>query len=409
MNILVLNCGSSSLKYRLIRMPQEVELISGEAQKVGVCSAEGGKIIHCAEGKTVVHQCQMPDHDAAFRSVRDLIVRSALIDRKYSVDVLAHRYVHPGHHFNSTVRIDESSMARLEKTLPLAPIHNPMTYSLIKSCSEQMPDVPQYVVFDTSFHRNMPPEHYTYALPRDIARRMHLRRIGFHGISHEFVMQEACSFLGRDASTQRIISCHLGTGGGSVCAIENGKSVYSSMGFTPLEGLVMNTRCGDVDPALLFYGMAVDSADHDRALMLLNKKSGTVSLAGFSADMREVLPKIGEDRRAAAAADLYVRRVKRYIGFYLLLLKKTDILIFTDTLGVESPYLRAQICKQMQWAGICINNAKNGAYDNGIADISTTGSQTRILVIPTNEECLIARETYRVAHRQRRCKSKEQV
>jgi acetate kinase len=394
-NILVLNCGSSSLKYKIINMPQEKTLVQGEAERVGIKTQETSVITHVACGRKIIIKTLLPDHSTALKSVLKLIVNDKKNNKDIKFDIFAHRYVHPGRFFTKPCVVNSPVLEKLKETLPLAAIHNPISYKLIKFCRDEYASINQYVVFDTAFHRTIPPQFSTYAMPIDVMKKYGLRRIGFHGISHRYVMEEACRFLGRDKATQRIISCHLGAGGSSICAILNGESVNNSMGFTPLEGLMMNTRCGNVDPGLLFYIMFKEFISPEETEKILNRKSGILGVFNTSSDLRDVINDIQGDKKAKMTFDMYVHRVRTYIGFYSLILKKADILVFTDSLGVELPVLRESVCDSMDFLGIAIDKEKNIKYKKGINDISLPASETRILVIPSDEEIMIAREAYK--------------
>jgi acetate kinase len=341
----------------------------------------------------------MPDHTAAFRAIMKLIQEDRETAAVGELDYFAHRYVHPGHIFSRTTPVTNDVMEKLKQTLGLAPLHNPICFSVIQCCAAEYPEIPQYVVFDTAFHTTIPKENGAYALPQALTRKYHIRKVGFHGISHSFVMQQACEFLGRDVKTQKIISCHLGTGGSSVCAIEYGRSINNSMGFTPLEGLMMNTRSGDLDVGLVFYLMFQKGLSADEAEALLNKKSGVLGVFQSSSDLRDVVAQRGMPGSDELSLTMYVRRVKKYIGFYELLLKKADVLIFTDSLGVGVPLIRERVCAGLECFGIKCHPAANHSYVHGIVDISETNSETRILVIPTDEEIMIGREAYMVQER----------
>lgn len=375
-------------------MPEEKELVAGEAQRVGIKTERSSSITHCVNGKTRVAHVDLPDHAAAFRAVLALLAQ----DRKKTnirFDVCAHRYVHPGNYFDKTTIVDSRTLKKLKETLRLAPIHNPISFSLVELMHKESKETAQCVVFDTSFHRTIPKEFYTYAIPHTLAHKYGIRRVGFHGISHEYVMHQGCRFLKRDVSTQRIVSCHLGTGGSSVCAIKGGKSVNSSMGFTPLEGLIMNTRSGDMDLGLFFYVMNQEGFDSRQAEDIANKKSGVLAIFNVSSDLRDAVEITGRNKSAKLACDMYVARVKKYISYFALILKKADILIFTDSLGVGVPALRQKICEGLHSLGIHIDEKKNTGYRKGIADIAAAFSQTRILVVPTDEEIMIARNAYK--------------
>jgi acetate kinase len=346
-------------------------------------------------GKKRVVEVPLADHSAALKKILELIASDAKKNKNIRFDIFAHRYVHPGTFFTKTAKVDKVVLRRLKETLPLAAIHNPIIYKLIEFCHHEYSKICQFAVFDTVFHKTIPPEFSTYALPLKIMKKYHIKRIGFHGISHRYVMEEACKFLGKDKSFQRIISCHLGTGGSSVCAISNGKSVNNSMGFTPLEGLMMNTRCGDIDPGAVFYIMFKERFSPEEAETIFNKKSGILGVFSASSDLRDVIKDIDKDRQAKMAFDMYVRRVRTYISFYALILKKADILIFTDSLGTGSDILRESICKDMGFLGICLDDEKNKKYEKGVSDVSSINSETKILVVPTDEENMIAKEAYK--------------
>lgn len=394
-NIMVLNCGSSSLKYKVIRMPDEVEIMAGEAERVGIKTQASPFVTHRFLGKSRTVTAPMASHAEAFRKAMELIREDGRDNPALAIHAFGHRFVHPWTFFDRTTRVDDGAFEKLKKTLPLAPIHNPVSFSLIEICRKDHPEIPQFVVFDTAFHARIPEEMAAYALPRRIVKKHGLRKYGFHGISYQFVTAEACRFLDRPYETQKIIACHLGTGGSSVCAVRDGSSIMTSLGFTPLEGLVMNTRSGDLDLGLMFYLMFRENLSCDAVETLLNKKSGVFGMFGESSDMRDVVKRRDVEPRAAFALSMYTRRVRKYIGFAGLLLEKPDILLFTDTLGVGLPAVREEVCKGLAWLGIALDPAKNDGYKEGVADISPTGSETRVLVVPTDEEIMIARETYR--------------
>ena len=395
LNVLVLNCGSSSLKYKIIKMPEEKEILWGEAERIGIKTAGKPFITHVTGTKKRVIEADLSSLDDAFSKALELIKEDTCSDPSIYFDIFAHRYVHPGKFFSSTSRILEKDIGKLRKTLELAPIHNPSSFSLIEKCSTDYTDVPQYAVFDTTFHKTIPEENKTYALPVKMIKKYDLHRVGFHGISHKYVMEEACRFLGADVKTQKIISCHLGTGGASVCAIRDGKSIYSSMGFTPLEGLIMNTRSGDLDMGYVLNLMYSRKLSIDETEKILNKKSGILGVYSQSSDLRDVMKNLGKDVKADIAFSMYIKRIRKYLGFYSLLLKKPDILIFTDSIGISSPLVREQACANLEFLGIRLDKDKNRNYRSGIIDAAGPGSECRILILPTNEEIMIAREAYR--------------
>jgi acetate kinase len=394
MKILVLNCGSSSLKYRVIQMPEEVEILKGEAERVGIISSEIASITHKVKGIKRVIKQELPNHGIAFNAILKLIEEDTRNDNSIGFDIFAHRYVNAGISFNNTSRIVNSDLPLLRETFEIAPLHNPICYQLIEICDQEFPEIPQFIVTDNSFHSTIPDALATYALPMELSRKYSLRRMGYHGISHKYVAIEACKYLNKDIKTQKIISCHLGTGGSSICAIKFGKSINSSMGFTPLEGLIMNTRSGNVDMAVVFHMMYNDSLSVKETETLMNKKSGVLGIYGESSDLRDAIKNIKNSRNARLAVDMYVNRIKKYIGNYVLLLKKIDLLIFTDSLGVDVPLIRNTTCDGLTSFGIEINKNLSNDYSSGISVISEHNSEVKILVVPTNEELMIAREAF---------------
>jgi acetate kinase len=376
-------------------MPGGVEIVRGEAERVSTKVQEGSVITHFVFGKKITVKASLSDHSAALKKILELIANDAKKNKEIKFDVFAHRYVHPGILFNKTMKVDKVVLRKLKDTLPLAAIHNPIIYKLIEFCYQEYPKIGQFVVFDTVFHKTILPEFSTYALPMKIIKKYHIKKIGFHGISHKYVMEEACKFLNKDKFQQKIISCHLGTGGSSVCAINNGKSINNSMGFTPLEGLMMNTRCGDIDPGVIFYIMFKEHFSSEQAEVILNNKSGILGIFNSSSDLRDVIRDIDRDKQAKMTFNMYVRRVRSYIAFYALILKKADILVFTDSLGVGSSVLREYICNDLEFLGIKLDKEKNKKYSQGISDLSSSCSESRILVVPTDEENMIAKEAYK--------------
>jgi len=394
-HILVLNCGSSSLKYKIIAMPEEREIVSGEAERVGIKTQGTASVTHTVLGARRVIKADLPDHTAALKQALSMIREDAKEHKDVYFDAFAHRYVHPGRLFSKTTLVTGPVIKKLKETLELAPIHNPISFGLVEFCDEEYKRYPQYVIFDTAFHKTIPDVYASYALPLKLAKKYGLRKVGFHGISHKYVMHEAARSLGRDYKTQKIISCHLGTGGSSVCAIRDGRSINNSMGFTPLEGLMMNTRSGDLDLGVVLYIMFKENISPENAEEILNKKSGVLGVFNRSSDLRDAIGAMKTDAKADMAFNMYVKRVRSYIGFYSLILKKADILIFTDSLGAGVPVVRERICHNLESLGIAIDKDKNNSYAKGTADISLPDSGTRILVVPTDEEIMIAREAHK--------------
>jgi len=394
MNVLVLNCGSSSLKYRLIAMPEEREVAGGEAQRIGPATAEPARILHRTDGRETAVQVDMPDHAAAFEQVMHLLEA----DPRLPADALGHRVVHGGAAFSQATRVDQSVLERLAPTAEMAPLHNPPAIRLIRACGVRRPDLPQVAVFDTAFHSTIPEYARTYALPRRLRAGLGIRKYGFHGTSHQFVAQEAARFLGKPPCELNAVSCHLGSGGASLCAIRNGRSVENTMGYSPLQGLVMSTRSGDLDPAVALRLLAGSMGDPEAVERYLNRQSGVLGLSGFSADIRDVLARAGgADRpaeRMGLARDVYLWRIRKYLGAYLTLVGRPDAVIFTDTVGEGVPAVRATVCAGMEAFGLQLDAERNRAVQELPADVAADAGPVRILVIATNEELAIARRTY---------------
>ncbi|WP_129597278.1 acetate/propionate family kinase [Anaerophilus nitritogenes] len=392
MNILVINCGSSSLKYQLVNMSDESVLAKGLVERIGI---EGSVLKHEIEGMDkVVIKTPMKDHKVALG-----LVLNALVDEKHGaikdmseIGAVGHRVVHAGEKFSASVVITNEVMKALEECIELAPLHNPANLMGIDACKELMPNTPMVAVFDTAFHQTMPKASYIYPLPYELYEKYGVRRYGFHGTSHRYVCQRAADFIGKKLEDLKIITCHLGNGA-SLAAIDHGKCIDTSMGFTPLEGLVMGTRCGDIDPAIVTYIMEKEKLDLEGVNNLLNKQSGVLGISGVSSDFRDIENAAEEgNERAQLALDAFDQRVKKYIGSYAALLGGVDILVFTAGLGENSKTNRADICKDLEFMGIKIDPQKNNIRGED-AVISTEDSSVKVLVIPTNEELMIAQDT----------------
>jgi len=395
MNVLVFNCGSSSLKYKLIELPSETERAGGEAQRVGPPTAEPSRIVHHAGDLRRVVAADMPDHAAAFDRVMRLLAETT----GRNPDAFGHRLVHGGPRFSDHAVIDEAALAGLREVQDLAPLHNPPAVRLIEACRRAYPHVPQVAVFDTVFHATIPDHARTYALPDRLRREYGLRKYGFHGISHAYVAGEAARFLGRPAERLNAVSCHLGSGGASLCAVVGGVSVDNTMGYSPLPGLLMSTRCGDLDPAVTLRLLAARQGDVEGLERLLNRESGVLGVSGESADIRDVIKALGQagqtDARRELTAELYLWRIRKYLGSYLAVTYPTDVIIFTDTIGEEMPVVRRAVCADLECFGVVLDPVRNEAPPTYPADVSARRSAVRILVIRTNEELAIAREAYR--------------
>ncbi|MDZ8119512.1 acetate/propionate family kinase [Pontiella agarivorans] len=392
MNILVFNCGSSSLKYRLIAFPAETEIAAGEAQRVGPATAESSRIYHrVGGGEQKVHYADMPNHGAAFKEVMHLLEEAGL-----KPDALGHRTVHGGTRFTQPTRMNPEAVQRLEALNNLAPLHNPPTLNLMHSCSMQYPDLPQVAVFDTAFHATIPEEAYTYAIPEKLRERHGLRKYGFHGTSHRFVVEEAARILNKPLNTLNVVSCHLGSGGASLCAVKNGRSVDNTMGFSPLQGLIMSTRCGDIDPALTLSLLISEKGGESAVEKVLNTRSGVLGLSGTSGDIRDILTTDDPDESVRDTAAAYIWRIRKYLGAYLTVIGQPDAVIFTDTVGEQVPDVREKVCRDLTCFGLQLDTGKNRTATTLPCDIAAPESRMHILVIQTNEELAIARETYQL-------------
>jgi acetate kinase len=409
MKILVFNCGSSSLKYRIIEMPSQRQLAAGEAQRIGPPTAKPSVIIY-RHGDAPEHTAQVPmrDHKEAFTEVMKLLAG----DKQFMPDAIAHRFVHGGTTFGDMV-IDNAGVARLKEIAPLAPIHNPPAIALVEACNKQSPSLPQVLVFDTAYHATIPPRASTYAIGRQLRQDLGLRKFGFHGTSHQYVATQAAAMLNKPFDQFTGVSCHLGSGGASLCAIVKGKSVDNTMGYSPLQGLVMSTRCGDLDPAVTLNLLASCGGDYDQVEKTLNSRSGILGLTGKSSDIRDSIGAysgLGVAPVAANAADLssaiagrgrsklatqlYLWRIRKYLGAYLAVVGQADAVIFTDTIGQALPAVRWAVCTDMEFFGLAIDPAKNSAATKPPADVAADNSKVRILVIETNEELAIARRSF---------------
>lgn len=403
MNIFVLNCGSSSLKYKMISMPSGEEILGGEVQRIGSKTMEPAKIFHHVSGSEKIYTMKVGGYKEAFSGVMK-ITRDDFIP-----DVFAHRLVQGGTEFRDDTIVNDGMLASLEKIKDMAPLHNPPVIELIKECGEKYPDIPQAIVLDTAFHSTIPEYAYTYPLPKTLIDELGIRKYGFHGISHQYVSEEAARFLNIPIERFNAVSCHLGSGGASLCAIVNGKSVDNSMGFSPLQGLVMSTRSGDLDPAVVLKMLAYSAGDFVKVSNVLNKKSGVLGLSGTSSDIRDIINKVAHDERSDITLDIYLWRIKKYLGAYLTVVGKTDAIIFTDTIGETMASVRESICENMEFFGVKLDKRKNGSIADYPADIASPESKVRVVVIKTNEELAIAKRAYKLlSNETRRFKRKKE-
>ncbi len=396
MNILVINAGSSSLKYQLLNPETQQVLAKGLCERIGI----DGKFTYKPEGKQAVKEADvaMPTHNEAIKAVLDALVDPAngVIASMKEIDAVGHRVVHGGEKFARSVLITDEVMAAIQECNPLAPLHNPANIIGIKACQALMPETPMVAVFDTAFHQTMPPAAYMYALPYEYYEKDKVRRYGFHGTSHKYVTQRAAAMLGKPIEELKLISCHLGNGS-SIAAVDGGKSVDTSMGFTPLAGLPMGTRCGDIDAGILQYLMNKYGMDIDKMLNVLNKKSGVEGLSCVSSDFRDLENAAGEgNQKAALAQEKFAYEVRKYVGAYAAAMGGVDAVIFTAGVGENDKIIRSLACKGLEYMGLKLDEAANDVRGKE-AVISAADSKVKVLLIPTNEELMIAIDTAALA------------
>ncbi len=395
MKVLVINCGSSSLKFQLIDSDSEEVLAKGLCERIGI---DGGMVTYQPKGKDKIKKnADMPDHTEAVRLVIDALIdkENGVISSLDEIGAVGHRIVHGGEKFASATLINEDVIKAIEECNDLAPLHNPANLIGIRSCQKIMPKVPMVAVFDTAFHQTMPPKAYLYGIPYEYYRKYKVRRYGFHGTSHEFVSKRAAEFLGRDINNFKVIVCHLGNGA-SISAVKNGKCIDTSMGLTPLEGLFMGTRSGDLDPAILQFISNKENLGIDEMLNILNKKSGVLGLSEVSSDFRDLGEAAGKgNEQAKTTLEAYSYRVAKYIGSYIAAMNGVDAIVFTAGVGENNIEVRSMIGEYLGYLGTGVDKDKNNIRGEE-AVISPDGSKVSVLVIPTNEELAIARETVKL-------------
>lgn len=391
MKVLVINCGSSSLKYQLIDSRSEEVLAAGLCERIGI----DGRMTHTpSSGNTVVKNDPLPDHGAAIQAVLSALTDKAhgVISSLGEIGAVGHRLVHGGEKFAASVIINDEVIAEVEACNDLAPLHNPANLIGVRACRQIMPDVPMVGVFDTAFHQTMPPKAYLYGIPHQYYQEHKVRRYGFHGTSHNYVSQRVHHLAELDPDNSRVIVCHLGNGA-SVTAVKNGKSVDTSMGLTPLEGLIMGTRSGDLDPGVIEYIAKKEHLTLEEVLKVLNKESGVLGLSGVSSDFRDLTEAMEQgNEQAAVAVEAFCYRVAKHIGAYTAALNGVDAIVFTAGIGENAAHIRSMICDYLGFLGITIDEEKN-AVRGKETEISTPDSKVSVFVIPTNEELAIARET----------------
>jgi acetate kinase len=396
MKVLVLNCGSSSIKYQFIDTKSKAALAKGVVERIGMSSAVLSHSRHDGDGIKIVGE--ILDHSIAIEYVLGVMLSKnhGVIDNKEDIEAVGHRVVHGGETFSDSVLITDEVMQALQENIELAPLHNPPNIKGIQAVKRILPNVPQVAVFDTAFHTKMPPKAFLYGIPFELYKKYKIRKYGFHGTSHLYVARKAAEILNKNFNELRIVTAHLGNGC-SMAAVNKGISVDTTMGFTPLEGLLMGTRSGDLDPSLILYIMGKEGLSLSEANTLLNKHSGLIGISGESSDMREIIAAAKEGhKRAKYAFDIFAYRVKKYLGAFAAVMGGIDAFVFTGGIGENSYEIRAEVCKDMQFLGLELDEQKN---QNKEEIISTDSSRVPILRLPTNEELVIALDTSEIVEK----------
>lgn len=398
MKILVLNCGSSSVKYKLLDMESNEELGSGGVEKIGM---KGSFLKHKRkDGQKVMLKGEILEHQTAVEYILGVLTsqKHGAVESLEEINAVGHRVVHGGEKFNSSVLITDDVIQKIVECIDIAPLHNPPNLAGINAINELLPNVPQVAVFDTAFHQTMPEYAYMYGIPYSLYTKYGIRRYGFHGTSHRYVSQRACDFLGLDCSKTKMITAHIGNGA-SVTAIENGKSVDTSMGFTPIEGLMMGTRSGDVDLGVVTFLMEKEMIGSASVSTLFNKHSGVLGISGLSSDMRDIENAIANgNERAKLALEMYEYRIKKYIGSYIAALNGVDVIVFTGGVGENQTGTRQKVCESLSFMGVKIDKELNAASRGKEVLLSTPDSTVKVVVIPTDEEFMIASDTLEIVN-----------
>lgn len=398
MNVLVINCGSSSLKYQLINSNTEAVLASGICERIGI---EGGKLVHkLPSGEKITIEEHMEDHMSAVKLVSDALTDKThgVIESLSEIGAVGHRLVHGGEKFSGSTLITDEVIKAVEECNDLAPLHNPANLIGIEACKKLMPNVQMVGVFDTAFHQTMPRKAFLYGIPYEYYKKYKIRRYGFHGTSHSYVSKRVVDVCGLDKNNSKVIVCHLGNGA-SISAVKNGESIDTSMGLTPLEGLMMGTRCGDIDPAIIEFLAHKDNLSIDEIMDILNKKSGMLGVSTLSSDSRDLEDAAAEGNEdALRTIEVYNYRIAKYIGSYITALNGVDAIAFTAGVGENNPDLRTQVCAYLEFLGVKIDQEKNKLRGKEVI-ITTDDSKVKVCVIPTNEELAIARETVAIINK----------
>jgi len=400
MKILVLNCGSSSIKYQLFDMAKEACLAAGVAEKVGL---KGSFVkLEKENGEKVRFEGEIIDHQTGIEYILGILTskKHGMLSSLDDIEAVGHRVAHGGEYFKGSTFVDDEALVEIEKLCELAPLHNPANLKGILAMKSLIPNIRQVATFDTAFHQSMPEHSYMYAIPYSLYNKYKIRRYGFHGTSHSFIAKRACEILDVDIKDQKIITCHLGNGA-SMCAIDGGESIDTTMGFTPVEGLIMGTRTGDLDIGVVSYIMDKEELALSSMNTVFNKQSGMLGVSGVSSDMREIEDASWNkgDHRATLALKMYHYRVKKYIGAYAAALGGVDIIIFAGGIGENGPETREHICENMDYLGITIDPNKNDGLRSKEAIISADDKPVKVMVVPTNEELVIAQDTLKIVEK----------
>lgn len=391
-NVLAVNAGSSSLKFQLIRMPEEEVVAKGVVERIGLADSIFTIEAKGEKDKTVG---DIPNHGIAVKKLLDALISKDVVKSFDEIHAVGHRVVHGGEYFSDSVLITDDVIAKIEETSELAPLHNPANLTGIRAFKEILPNVPMVAVFDTAFHQTMPESSYLYSLPYEYYKKYGIRKYGFHGTSHKYVTERAAEILDVPIENLRLISCHIGNGA-SITAVQGGKSIDTSMGFTPLAGVTMGTRSGDVDPALIPYIMEKTGKTADEVINVLNKESGMLALSGFSSDLRDIEAQADTNPRAELALNVFAERIHKYIGSYAAKMSGVDAIIFTAGVGENSPTVREKILNGLEFMGVYWDPRRNDVRGKEHL-INYPHSPVKVLIIPTNEEVMIARDTVRLA------------
>ncbi|SDH32245.1 acetate kinase [Alteribacillus persepolensis] len=390
--IMAINAGSSSLKFQLLQMPEEIVITKGVVERIGL---DDPKITIETDGEEITDTPSIPDHSQAVKMLLDALTTYRIIESLNEIKGIGHRVVHGGEKFSDSVLIDDDVLEGIEAVSELAPLHNPANIVGIKAFKEILPNVPAVAVFDTAFHQSMPKEKYLYSIPYEYYKEYGVRKYGFHGTSHKYVSQRAAELMGEEPENVKIVSCHIGNGV-SITAVDGGRSVDTSMGFTPLAGVAMGTRSGNIDPALIPFLMEKTGKTAEEVISVLNKQSGILGLSNFSSDLRDIEEQAEQgNENAQTALDVYTGRIHKYIGTYAASMNGLDAVVFTAGVGENSKEIREKICRGLEFFGIEVDVDKNDIRGKE-AFINKDGARVKVLVIPTNEEVMIARDTMRL-------------